>query len=423
MDQPSVAIVDYCRTPFSRAGGSLADLTILDLSTTVVRELVERNRLDPGVVNSLILGSAMQYAAAYLSRETAIGLGWPQIPGYDVEYACATSLRAIANGALEIASGEADVVIGGGAESMSTVNATASRAARQIVNDHRFDSSEARLAALSHLSIMELAPRPAAITEPYTGKSLGQHAEEVIDEWGISREDADTLALRSHLNAAKAQDEGRFRDQIVPVLSDSTIVDSDSTVRRDTTIEKMAALPTVFDPHAGSVTAGNSSPLTDGASAVLLASGAACERYELAPRAWIRGWAFTGHDPKLGVLMGPAFALPRALDVAGLKLDDVNVVDFHEAFAGQVLANLAALGSEEFNLSVLGRDRPHGEIDPDGINLDGGSIALGHPFGATGGRLVGQVTDRLLRDEIRYGAVAVCAGGTRGAALVIERAA
>lgn len=419
-----IAIVDAVRTPFVKAGTAFADLTILDLATTVVSEVVQRNELEPSAVSSLILGSAMKYqGVAYLARETVIALGWPGIQGYDLEFACATSARTLVNGALEIVAGDADVVVAGGVESLSTLSPSVSREATQIVNRNRFAAAEQRLELLGGLPPSALFPAPAQVAEPYTGKVLGEHAEEIIAEWQISREAADEFAVRSHHNAAAAIREGRFANHIVPVMTSDGFVKDDSFVRADTSQEKVSSLKPVFDPVNGTVTAANASPLTDGAGAVLLASRAACERLGLQPKAWLRSWAFSAHDPALGVLMGPAYSLPVALDRAGITLDDLDTIDFHEAFAGQVLANLAALRSDEFARTRLGRDGAVGEVDRDRLNVNGGSVALGHPFGATGSRLVGQVTDELVRRGGRYAALAICAGGTRGAAMVLERAA
>ena len=419
-----IAVVDACRTPFTKAGTALAAKTILDLATTVVGELVARTEIDPQQVSSLILGSAMKYqGVAYLARETAIALGWPHIQGYDLEFACATSAKTLVNGAHEILAGDADVVIAGGVESLSTVAPRVSDEATALVNRHRFAPAAERLELLGGLPPEQVYPQPSPVAEPYTGKVLGEHAEEIIAEWGISREEADAFAVRSHHRAAAAAREGRFADQIVPVMTEAGFVKEDSFIRPDTSLEKVAALPPVFDPVNGTVTAANASPLTDGAGAVLLASEEACERLDLQPEAWLRSWALTAHDPALGVLMGPASALPRALDRAGLTLDDLDLVDFHEAFAGQVLANLRALASDDFARKRLGRDTAVGEIDDDKLNVNGGSVALGHPFGATGARIVGQSVAELRRRGGRYAAVAICAGGTRVAALVLERAA
>jgi acetyl-CoA acyltransferase len=268
-----------------------------------------------------------------------------------------------------------------------------------------------------------MIPDPPSVAEPYSGRTLGEHAEELVRDFDVTREEADAFAVASHHKAAAAQADGRLAAEIVPVITnDWTTVKEDGLVRGDTSMEAVARLKPVFDPAYGTVTAANASPLTDGASAVLLAAEDACERVGLKPKVWLRSWAFTSHDPKVGVLLGPTYALPVALDRAGLTLDDLGLVDLHEAFAGQVVANLKATADDDFARAELGRDRALGTIDPDILNVSGGSISLGHPFGATGTRLVTQLTNEMLRRDVRYGALAICAGGTRGAAIVLEQA-
>lgn len=420
---PRIAVVEGCRTPFTKAGGPLAGQSVLDLSVAVVREVAERAEVAPGVLSSLVMGSALSYPSTpYLARETAIALGWHGVNAYDAETACATSARTVVNAAYELARGEAEVAIAGGAESMSNVTVQVRPALRDALVKAQKASPEEMLGLFMGLTIGDLVPDPPRVAEPYTGKSLGEHAEELVTAFDVDRADADAFAVASHHKAAAATDDGRLPEQIVAVTTAAGTVKEDGLIRRDTSLEAAAGLRPVFDPEHGTVTAANASPLTDGAAAVLLATEDACERHGLAPKVWLRSWAFTSHDPALGVLLGPAFALPLALDRAGLTLDDVGLVDLHEAFAGQVLANLAALSSDEFARDHLGRERATGRIGDDRLNVCGGSIAIGHPFGATGARIVTQLAAEMVRRDVRYGALAICAGGTRGAAMVLERA-
>lgn len=419
-----IAVVEGCRTPFTKAGGPLAGQTVLDLSITAVREVAERAEVPPDALSSLIMGSAMSYpSVAYLARETAIALGWHRLNAYDAETACATSVRTLVNAAYELAAGEAEVAIAGGAESMSNVTVEARPALRRALVRAQKAKPEEVLGLFLDLSLRDLVPDPPRVAEPYTGKTLGEHAEELVVAFDISRADSDAYAVASHHKAAAATADGRLPQRIVPVVTAAGTVKEDGLIREDTSVEAAAALKPVFDPEHGTVTAANASPLTDGAAAVLLATEDACERHGLQPKVWLRSWAFTAHDPALGVLLGPAFALPLALDRAGLALDDLDLVDLHEAFAGQVLANLAALASDDFARTHLGRDRATGHIPADKLNVCGGSIAIGHPFGATGARLIMQLADEMARRDARYGAVGICAGGTRGAAIVLESAA
>jgi acetyl-CoA acyltransferase len=419
-----IAIVDGCRTPFSKAGGELASMTALDLSIEVVRELAYRTQLTDEQIGSLVFGSAVGYPSIpYLARETAIALGWHRVNAYGAESACATSARTVVNAACDILTGEADVAIAGGAESMSHVPVEAKPALRDALVKAQKAAPPEMMALFMGLSLGDMIPDPPSVAEPYSGRTLGEHAEELVRDFDVTREEADAFAVASHHKAAAAQADGRLAAEIVPVITnDWTTVKEDGLVRGDTSLEAVARLKPVFDPAYGTVTAANASPLTDGASAVLLAAEDTCEREGLKPKVWLRSWAFTSHDPKVGVLLGPTYALPLALDRAGLTLDDLGLVDLHEAFAGQVVANLKASADDDFARTELGRDRALGTIDPDILNVSGGSISLGHPFGATGGRLVTQLTNEMLRRDVRYGALAICAGGTRGAAIVLEQA-
>lgn len=421
-DAPRIAVLDGCRTPFAKAGGELASMNALDLSIAVVRELADRAELDPRELGALVMGSAIGYRSVpYLARETAIALGWQRVNAYSAEAACATSARTVVNAAYELLTGEAEVAIAGGAESMSNAPVEVKPKLRDTLLAAQRNPGQA-MALMMGLTLGELFPDPPGVKEPYTGKSLGEHAEELVRDWDITREEADAFAVRSHHNAAAAISDGRLPAEVIPVITNAwTTVKEDTLVRGDTSLDKVAKLPPVFDREYGTVTAANASPLTDGAAAVLLATEGAAERLGATPKAWIKSWAFTSHDPKTGVLLGPAFSLPLALERAGLSLDDLGLIDIHEAFAGQVLANLKALASDDFARRHLGRDAAVGVVDRELLNVNGGSVSIGHPFGATGARLVTQLANELIRRDVRYGALAICAGGTRGAAIVLER--
>lgn len=429
---PRIAVLDGCRTPFTKAGGELASMNALDLSIAVTRELADRAELDAREVGALVMGSAIGYRSVpYLARETAIALGWQRVNAYSAESACATSARTVVNAAYELLTGEAEVAIAGGAESMSNVPVEVKPKLRDTLLAVQRNPAQA-MNLMMGLALGDLFPDPPGVKEPYTGKSLGEHAEELVRDWDITRAEADAFAVRSHHNAAAAISDGRLPAEVIPVITNAwTTVKEDSLVRGDTSLDKVAKLPPVFDREYGTVTAANASPLTDGAAAVLLATEGAAERLGMAPKAWIKSWAFTSHDPGTtasgagragtGVLLGPAFSLPLALERAGLSLDDLGLVDIHEAFAGQVLANLAAMASDDFGRRHLGRDGAVGVVDRELLNVNGGSVSLGHPFGATGARLVTQLANEMDRRNVRYGALAICAGGTRGAAIVLER--
>lgn len=420
---PRVGIIDGCRTPFTKAGGELASMTALDLSIAVVNEVANRCELRPRDIGALVMGSAVSYPSIpYLARETAIDLGWDRVNAYDAESACATSARTTVNGAYELLSGEADVVVVGGAESMSHVPVEARPPVRDALVAAQKVGPQQAMSLFMGLTMGDLVPDPPSVAEPYSGKTLGEHAEELVVDFDVTRAASDDFAVTSHHRAAAAVDEGRLTPQVMPVITKAwTTVKEDTIIRRDTSREAVARLKPVFDPEHGTVTAANASPLTDGAAALVLATEDACDRSARTPKAWIRSWAFTSHAPEVGVLLGPTFALPLALERAGLGLRDLGLVDLHEAFAGQVLANLAAMESDEFARRHLGRERAIGAIDRDTLNVNGGSIAIGHPFGATGARVLMQLAFEMERRDVRYGAVGICAGGSRGAAVVLER--
>jgi acetyl-CoA acyltransferase len=418
------AIVDGCRTPFAKARRELRHLTPLDLATLVSGQLAARNGLGAGQVGSLHLGSALAYPAhSFLARETAIGLGWLDTAASSAEYACATSLRTAIDVTYEIGVGEHDIGIAGGVESMSRVPIDVTDGMRHHLVSSLKAGPERRLEMLGGLHVRDLLPDPPSLTEPYSGVTLAEYAETLAGEWGVSRQDADGLTVRSHQRAAAAREAGHFDGQLLTLPSaDGREAWGDTVIDPTVNLETLSGLRPLYPDSAGVITTGNASGVTDGAAAVLLASEEGCARNGLRPLAWIRSWAFTSHSPDVGVLLGPAFALPRALERAGLALADVGLLDIHEAFAGQVLANLAALDSHEFAKSHLDRDAAVGAVDIDRLNVWGGTLALGHPFGATGARLLTQLARSMAERGAQFGATALCVGGSRGAAVVLELA-
>jgi acetyl-CoA acyltransferase len=422
-----VAVVAGCRTPFARAGSVYADLTALDLAKVAVRELIERSEIDPAWVQAVVMGQVVpSVAAPNLGREVVLGVGLPAgVPGHTVNRACASANEAIAEVALAIQKGHVEVGIAGGAESLSDVPILHSRTMRKaLMQASRGRSLAERLRPFSRIRPRDLVPETPAIAEPSTGLTMGQSAEKMAKENGITREEQDRIAYLSHTRAAAAVDDGRIPNELCPVFLPpryETRVDADNLLRRDTSMEALAALPPVFDRRYGTVTAGNSSPLTDGAAAVLLMSEARAAKEGLKPLAFIREWAVAAVDPGGQLLMGPGLAIPLALERAGLTLADMELVEMHEAFAAQVASNIQALQSETWARERLGRDRPVGTVDRERLNVMGGSIALGHPFGATGARITASLANELARRNAKYGLLSVCAQGGMGFAMVLER--
>jgi acetyl-CoA acyltransferase len=424
---PRVAIVRGLRTPFAKSGTVYGRLDALDLGKLVVTELLERSGISPSAIQEVIYGNVIpSVKAPNIAREIVLGTGMPRsISAYSVSRACASSNQAITSGADLISRGYADTVLAGGAESLSNVPILFSRNfSDALVTASKQKSVGKKLGAFSRVRPKDLAPDAPAIAESTTGLTMGESAEKMAKENGISREAQDKFALQSHHRAAEATASGRFKDEVMTVVSPTdyeTIIETDNLVRADTTLEALSKLKPVFDRKYGTITAGNASALTDGASAVILMSEEKVKALGIKPIGYIKSYAYAALDPFDQLLQGPAFATPVALDRAKLTLKDIGVIEMHEAFAAQVLSNIQWLGSKKFAEERLGRSEAVGEIDPEKINRTGGSIALGHPFGATGARIVTTVCNELQRTGEQYGLVTVCAAGGLGVAMVLER--
>ncbi|MEM1202548.1 MAG: acetyl-CoA C-acyltransferase FadI [Acidobacteriota bacterium] len=422
-----IAIVDGCRTPFVKAGAQFNDMDVVDLASVPASELVRRLALDPHEIDLSIFGVVVPALyAPNLGREVVLRTSLPEsIPGTTVNLACASSNRAITQGAEAILAGQADVVLAGGAESLSTVPITYSRSASQrFIELSKAKSVGARISTLAKLSPKDLAPVAPAIAEYATGETMGQSCEKMAKENAISRRSQDEIALHSHRAAAAATAAGHFAEQIVPTFPQpryGTAVTEDTGIRADSSMEALGNLRPVFDRAWGTLTAGNSSPLTDGASAVILMSEKKAKALGYEPLGYLRSYAYAAIDPATQLLQGPAYAAPQALDRAGVTLGDIDLVEMHEAFAAQILSNMKALASKKFAKDELGRSKAVGEVDLDRFNVNGGSIAIGHPFGATGGRVVIQALSELKRRGLGLGMVTVCAAGGNGCAMVLER--
>jgi acetyl-CoA acyltransferase len=427
MNNRRVAIIAGVRTPFARAGTVYRDLSAVDLATVAVRELLERTEIDPSYVDAVAMGQVVpSVKAPNLAREVTLRTPLPKsVPAHTVNRACASANEAIAEVTSAILLGQAQAAIAGGAESLSDVPILHSRRMAQVLMDaQKARSLGARLGVLSRLRPRDLKPQAPAIAEPSTGLTMGQSAEKMAKENGISREEQDRIALVSHRNAARAADEGRLAPEMAAVTVPpgyETTVTADNLVRKDTSLEALAALPPVFDRRYGTVTAGNSSPLTDGAAAVLLMSEEKARAEGREPLAFVKSWAVAAVDPGGQLLMGPGLAIPLALQRAGLELSDMDLVEMHEAFAAQVASNIQALESESWAREKLGRSTAVGRVDRERLNVNGGSIAIGHPFGATGARLTTTLANEMKRRGSQFGLLSVCAQGGMGFAMVLER--
>jgi len=421
------AIVAGCRTPFAKAGTELQDLSAIELGRIAVRETLAQANVDGRAVDQLIFGTVVHDPREpNIAREVGLAVLPKHVPATTVSRACASSNQAIADGVNLIELGLADIVVAGGAESLSHVPIMVSeKLSRVLVEAAKARSLKERISVLSKVRPRDLVPVQPQIAEPTTAETMGESAERMAKKNGISRASQDEWALRSHQLAAAGTADGRLAAEIAPVYlppSFEAVLDRDNGIRLDTSLEALSGLRPVFDRRHGSVTAGNASPLTDGGAAVVLMSEAAAQSHGVGPLAWIRSYAITALDPSGQLLQGPAYAAPRALDRAGISMRDIDIMEMHEAFAAQVLSNLQALASVDFAERELGRRSPVGHPELDRINVMGGSIALGHPFGATGARITMTLVNELRRRDGQFGLLTVCAAGGMGFAMVIERA-
>ncbi len=421
-----VALVAGVRTPFARSGTVFRDVPAVALARRAAQELLVRSEIAGHEVDEVAFGQVVPSALApNVAREVSL---LPQLPptvaAFSVNRACASAGQAITYGYDQIVLGHADVVLAGGVESLSDIPILHSHRFSQIlVEASRARSVGARIATFAKVRPRDLVPVAPAIAEPSTGESMGQSAEKMAKENGITREAQDRLALLSHQRAAAATADGRLAAEIAPWLGGPTadaVVSSDNLIRADTSLEALAKLKPVFDRKYGSVTAGNASALTDGAAAVLLMAEEKARALGYQPIAYVRSYAVAAVDPGWQLLMGPAYAVPKALDRAGITWKELGLVEIHEAFAAQVLSNVEAWASKQW-AEKLGRSSPVGEVDWDRTNVMGGSIAIGHPFGATGARLATTLANEMRRRDVQFGLISICAQGGMGFAMVLER--
>lgn len=421
-----IAIVAGLRTPFQKQGTGFKSMTSVDLGTAVVSELLQRTELDPKEIGLCVYGQVVPSLDwLNIAREVVLRAGLPkEIDAYSVSRACATSIQATTSAAEAILAGQHDVAITGGADSMSDVPLGVSKKLALALQDlQKAKDIPGYLKVLSRLSPRDLVPPiPGFSKEPTTGMTMGESAEKMAKENGISREWQDKIALHSHQGAARAWSDGTYAAEVMHVIpapyKDAVI--EDNIVRKDASLEGLAKLKPAFDRKFGTITAGNASPLTDGASALLVMRESKAKSLGYTPLGYLKSWAYTAVDPNWQLLMGPVFAAPIALDRAGLSLKDMDLVDMHEAFAAQIGSNLQALASKKFAEERLGRSEPVGEIDPAKLNVNGGSIALGHPFAATGGRMILSTLRELNKRGGQHALLTLCAAGGIGAAVVLE---
>ncbi|MFN2602954.1 MAG: acetyl-CoA C-acyltransferase FadI [Gemmatimonadaceae bacterium] len=421
-----VAIVAGVRTPFTRAGSAFKSISAIDLGKLCVAELVQRTNLSGKEVEALVFGTVIpSVVAPNIAREVSLMPIFPKgVQAFSVSRACASANQAITDAADQIALGHVGVAIAGGAESLSNVPILHSQGfAEALVKASKAKTIGGRVKALAAIRPRDLVPITPAIAEPSTGETMGQSAEKMAKLNHITREEQDHFALRSHRLAAAGTADGRLLAEIMPVYVPpryESVVTSDNGIRSDTSYEQLSALKPVFDKKYGTVTAGNSSPLTDGGACLLLMSEDKAYALGYAPLGFIRSYAYAALDPGEQLLQAPVLAAPVALQRAGLTLKDIDLVEMHEAFAAQVLSNLRGFESQYW-AERAGFTKPVGEVDQARLNVMGGSIAIGHPFGATGSRITVTLLNELARRDGQFGLMTVCAAGGMGFAMVVER--
>lgn len=420
-----VAIVAGLRTPFARQSTEFSQVPAVDLGKMVVRDLLARTDIDPKLIEQVVFGQVVQMPEApNIAREIVLGTGMNiHTDAYSVTRACATSFQSAVNVAESIMAGAIDIGIAGGADSSSVLPIGVSKKlAASLLALSKTKTLGQKLKVLSGLGLKDLMPVPPAVAEYSTGLSMGQTAEQMAKTHGITRAEQDALAHRSHTLASQAWRDGKIAGEVMTAFPEpyKKWIAEDNNIRHDSTLEGYAKLRPAFDRQYGSVTAANSTPLTDGAAAVLLMREGRAKELGMEIIGYIRGYAFSAIGVESDMLMGPSYATSKVLQNTGLALSDLTLIDMHEAFAAQALANVKMFASDKFAQENLGRSKAMGEIDMDKFNVLGGSIAYGHPFAATGARMMTQTLRELKR---RGGGLALntaCAAGGLGAAMILE---
>lgn len=421
-----IAIINGIRTPFCKMGTEFNDLSAQQLGAIATRELLERTGVDPKAIDEVIIGCVGQPAdAANIARVVALLAGFPKTtPAFTVHRNCASGLESVTTAGLKIQGGEAKCILTGGTESMSNIPFYFTKKFQEIFFQFsRAKSVPEKLKILSQVRLKDLSPRVGlmmGLTDPVCGLNMGQTAEVLAKEFGLTRKEQDEFSLASHLRALKSRE--ILREEIVPVIPPpkykAAVVD-DNGPREGQTIEALTKLKPYFDRASGTVTAGNSSQITDGACSLLVASESRAKELGLEILGYVRSYAFAGVEPqRMGI--GPAHAIPMALKKAGMRMNDLNAVEINEAFAAQVLACLRALESDKF-AKDNGFEGYTGTIRHEILNINGGAIALGHPVGTTGARLILTMLKHLKRTNQTTGLVSMCIGGGQGAAMILER--
>jgi acetyl-CoA acyltransferase len=420
-----IAVVAGLRTPFAKQASAFHGVPAVDLGKMVVNELLNKHDVDPMIIDQLVFGQVVQMPEApNIAREIVLGTGMNvHTDAYSVSRACATSFQSTANVVESIMAGLADVGVAGGADSSSVAPIGVSKKfARTLLDLSKTKTLGQKLSLIKQLRFKDILPVPPAVAEYSTGLSMGQTAEQMAKTHGITRQAQDELAHRSHTLATESWQQGKLAAEVMTAHPEpyGAYIDKDNCIRENSELAAYAKLRPVFDRKHGTVTAANSTALTDGASAILLMREGRAKELGYTPLGYIRSYGFAAIDVWQDMLMGPSYASPIALQRAGMELKDLDLIEMHEAFAAQALANMKMFASKQFAQQHLGRDKAIGEIDMDKFNVMGGSLAYGHPFAATGTRLIVQTLNELNRRGGGTGLTTACAAGGLGAAMIVE---
>ncbi|HRK28746.1 MAG TPA: acetyl-CoA C-acyltransferase [Chitinophagales bacterium] len=426
MKNSRIVLIDGCRTPFLRSGTDYMDLMSYELAQFAIKGLLNKTGIHPKHIDAVVMGTVISnIRTSNVAREAALAAGIPYTaPCHTVTMACISANRAIADAVYALMAGHAQVVVAGGVDTASDTPIGYTKEMRKkLFKAQKLKGTMDMLKFAATLRPQDFMPDKPAIAEFSTNRTMGQDCEILASKYGVSRKEQDEFAVRSHQLAAQAAQNGNLAAEMTPVAVPPTFmpISADNGVRGDTTYEGVAKLNPAFDRQFGTITAANASFLTDGAAAVLLTTEAKAQELGLTPKAVITDFAFTGQDLEEELLLGPAFATYKLLAQTGLSLDDIDVFEFHEAFAGQILANLNCLASDEFAQNRLGLPQAAGVIPMEKFNLWGGSLSIGHPFGATGARLLTTAANRLHKENGKRALLAACAAGAHGHAMLIER--
>ncbi|HUN54016.1 MAG TPA: acetyl-CoA C-acyltransferase [Smithella sp.] len=429
--QDRVAVIDACRTPFMRSGTAFYDLMAWELGRFAVKGLIARTGIEPSVIDYVIMGTVVaDVSTTNVAREIMLGAGLPgTIPAHTCTAACVSANIAITSACDMINAGEADTVIAGGVESLSDPAIKVSKRYRRLILEltmfKRPKTLAGKMKLFRGMKMTDfIVPERPALSEYSTKLTMGANADRLARRLGITREEQDNYAARSHRLADAAIKNGVMKKEIVPVVVPRTgqLVKDDNGPRAGVTAEKFASVKPAFDKRYGTVTAANSSFLTDGASAVLLMKESKAKTLGLQPLAFIRAYAQAGSNPWEELLLGPAFSAAKALKKAGIALADIKVFEIHEAFAAQILANIRYMESEKWGRESLGLSGRMGVVDRELLNTRGGSLSIGHPFGATGGRLIASCCNRMKEENAQFGLIAGCGAGAVGNTIILENA-